>query len=237
VRSALLRNDTHPKTKIKKGNTMHDLDRTQMETDGETESFEMPEDFEMQVEEPFSQEVEQELANALLEVSDEQELDQFLGDLIQRAARAVGAGLRSPIGRAIGGYLKGAVKKALPIAGGALGGMIAPGIGSTIGSQLGSIAGSALGLEVEELSPEEQDFEVAKRLVRVGGAAVQNVAQTPGADADPKAAARAAVIAAAKAHAPGLLSTQPSNGSTSRRHHPRSGSWHRRGGNIVLVGV
>ena len=40
-----------------------------------------------------------EIAAELLEVRDEQELDQFLGNLIKKVGRAVGTAVRSPIGR------------------------------------------------------------------------------------------------------------------------------------------
>lgn len=62
-----------------------------------------------------------ELAGELLEVTNEAELDRFLGDLIKKAGSAIGSVVRSPVGKAIGGWLKGAAKQALPIAGGALG--------------------------------------------------------------------------------------------------------------------
>jgi hypothetical protein len=114
--------------------------------------------------------------------------------------------------------------------------MIAPGIGNTIGSKLGSAAGQIFGLELENVGPEEQEFEVAKRLVRFAGTAVQNAAQGAAHNATPQAAAKAAVVAAAKAHAPGLVGAGPGGGA---RHYGRatSGRWYRRGGKIIVVGV
>ena len=128
-------------------------------------------------------EVESELAANLLEITDEQELDQFIGSLLKKARRVVGGALKSPLLRPLGGFIKGAIKKALPIAGGALGNLVAPGIGGQIGSQLASGAGGLLGLEFEGVAPEDQEFEVAKHLVRMAGSAVQNAAQTPAAGA------------------------------------------------------
>ena len=58
-----------------------------------------------------------ELAAELLEVSNEQELEQFLGDFIKKAGKAIGGFVKSPIGQAIGGVLKSAANVALPIAG------------------------------------------------------------------------------------------------------------------------
>ena len=73
--------------------------------------------------EVFSEAETMELAGELLEVTNEAELDRFLGDLIKKAGKAVGSFVRSPVGNAIGGWLKGAAKQLLPVAGGALGGI------------------------------------------------------------------------------------------------------------------
>ncbi|MDD1612600.1 MAG: hypothetical protein LUQ57_05605, partial [Methylococcaceae bacterium] len=51
------------------------------------------------------------LAAELLGVTDEAELDQFLGKLFKKVGRAAGKFIRSPVGRALGGILKGAAKK------------------------------------------------------------------------------------------------------------------------------
>jgi len=72
----------------------------------------------------FSETEEMELAAELLGVASEQELDRFLGSLIQRAGRAVGQFVKSPTGQALGGILKGAAKQALPVVGSALGGYL-----------------------------------------------------------------------------------------------------------------
>jgi hypothetical protein len=71
--------------------------------------------------EVFSEAELMELAAGLLEVSDEAELDRFLGSLIKKAGQAIGKVVQSPVGKAIGGVLKGVAKQALPIAGTALG--------------------------------------------------------------------------------------------------------------------
>jgi hypothetical protein len=221
-----------------KETNMHDLDRTAMEISDEAD-FEFSEaQDEYRAESPFSEEEEAEHAAQLLEINDEAELDHFLGSLLnvaRNAAKARGFSLANLNLRSLGGFLKGAIKKALPIAGGALGNLVAPGIGGQIGSRLASGAGDLLGFEYEALAPEDQEFEVAKRMVRMAGAAVQNAAQAAPTD-DPQAAAKAAVVAAAQAHVPGLLQSQPP-GAVSGHHHPRSGTWYRHGRKILLVGV
>ena len=64
---------------------------------------------------------EMELAAEFLEVADDEELEQFLGDLIGGIGSALGKIVNSPVGKAVGGVLKDVAKTALPIAGGALG--------------------------------------------------------------------------------------------------------------------
>lgn len=224
--------DSEPQTS--KGNDMHDLDRTTMEVSDEAANFEWEAQDEYRSESPFSEEEESELAAELLEINDEAELDQFIGGLLKKARSLVGGALKSPLLKPLGGFIKGAIKKALPMAGGALGNMIVPGLGGQIGSKLASGAGSLLGLELENAAPEDQEFEVAKHLVRMAGTAVQNAAQSPGA-VNPQAAAKSAIVSAAQAHVPGLL--QPPGGMNGSGRRAQSGRWYRRGGKIVLTGV
>ena len=72
----------------------------------------------------FNEAQEMELAAELLGVANDHELEQFLGDFIKKAGKAIGGIVKSPIGQAIGGVLKSAAKAALPIAGGALGTLV-----------------------------------------------------------------------------------------------------------------
>ena len=218
---------------------MHNIDRTLSEFEPEYEAFEYDElettDGELDSEMVLDETEEMELASELLSVNSEAELDQFLGKLIKKASSAVRKAIRSPVGRALGGFLKGAVKKVLPIAGGALGTFVGGPAGAAIGSQLASGAGSALGLELEGLSPEDQEFEMAKQVVRLSAEAVKNAAEAPQ-NVDPVGAARAATVAAAKKYAPGLI--RP-NGASSQAAASgmRSGRWVRQGRKIVLFGV
>ncbi len=224
---------------------MHNIDRTLTEYTPEMQTFET-EQFEYQPEatgeavagEVFGETELMELAAGLLEVQNEQELDRFLGDLVSRAGRAVGQFVSSPTGQALGGILKGAARQALPIAGAALGGYIGGPTGAKIGGQLASAAGQMFGLELEGLSSEDQEFEVAKGFVRFACEAVKNA--TAAAGADPRATATAAAVAAAKRHAPGLLSSTAgaaAAGLAGLAGRGRSGRWIRRGNRIVLFGV
>jgi len=148
--------------------------------------------------------MEDELATEFLEVSNEDELDHFLGKMFRKVAGAAGKVIKSPVGRALGGILKHVAKKALPIAGGALGTFVGGPLGGMVGSKLASMAGNAFGLESEGLSPEDRDFELARRYVRFAGHAARKAALAPP-NVHPARLARWAVIDAAKKFAPGLL--------------------------------
>jgi hypothetical protein len=218
---------------------MHDIDRTLTEFEPEVEEYEGDyeyEDYEVgDSEAVFDEAEEMDLASELLSVSDEAELDQFLGKLIRRAGQAVGRFARSSTGRALGGILKSAARQALPIAGRALGTAFGGPVGGALGGQVAQMAGRAFGLELEGLSPEDQEFEVARRFVRLAGAAASNAAMAP-ASASPGTAARAAMVAAARRHAPGLVRAVPPT-AMGVGFGGRSGRWIRRGRRIVLLGV
>jgi hypothetical protein len=212
---------------------MHDLDRTAFET-GEGESEFLGETSELASEGEFGElnELnELELASNFLEIASEQELEQFLGDLIRRAAQTAGTFVRSDTGRALGGILKNAARQALPVVGRAVGNWVSPGAGGKVGARLATCGGQAFGLELEGLSNEDQEFEVARSFVRFANAAARGVVGAPpGAPA--RAVASRAVAAAARQHAPGLV---PALAGT--RPASQSGRWVRRGRNIVLFGI
>jgi hypothetical protein len=182
--------------------------------------------------EVFNEQELMELTAELLEITSEEELNYFLGNLVKRAAGAIGKVVRSPVGKAIGGVLKAAAKKALPIAGAALGGYVGGPLGAKIGSGLAKAAGSALGLEAEALSDEDRQYEGAKQFVRMAGQTVKNAVATP-VSPDPRAAAQAAVVKAAKALAPGLIGT--AQAALARR--VSTGRWIRRGRHIIIQNV
>jgi uncharacterized protein (DUF697 family) len=255
---------------------MHDLDRTQsyQETEFDPEMYQFQNEGQYyegeEGEDEYSQyefepevldEVEEmELAAQLLEITDEHELDQFLGSVFKK----VGKVIKSGVGSKLGGILKTVGKTVLPMAGGALGSFIAPGIGTAIGSKLGAAAGGIFGLEMEGLSPQDQEYEVARRFVRLASSAAQKAQQLQSV-LPPDSAARKAVMDAAKKHAPGLLQLLgriqsgvgglqsvlggfqfETGGAPQSAMSPqqnggggagRSGRWIRRGRKIILIGV
>ncbi|HEY7430557.1 MAG TPA: hypothetical protein VH641_07480 [Streptosporangiaceae bacterium] len=201
---------------------------------GEYEGGEYEGESEMaHAESPLGEMQEMELASELLEVSSEQELEQFLSDVIRTATRGARSFLRSNTGKALGGILKdslrGAAKEGLPSIGRAIGERLGY---RDYGGRAGKALAAVLGLELEGLSAEDREFEVARQLVRfVGSAAGQAVAAPP--QLPPAAAAETAARRAAQIYAPGLV---PRLQGRSTHMWPRGGRWVRRGRTIVLYG-
>ena len=98
------------------------------------------------------------------------------------------------------------------------------------GRQAPSLAGQRLGLELEGLSDEDAQFEMARQFVRLGGAAAVRATAGP-ANLAPMTAAQGAMLAASRRYAPGLVPQGRGAYGT------RTGRWYRRGRRIVLVGV
>src|SRR5262245_48390091 len=118
---------------------MHDTDRTMGRTNMEAFEFQGEEEMnefygeseqEYEGEQPLLQEEElNEMATELLSVTNDRELEQFLGGVFKKVGNAVGSFVKSPIGQQMGGMLKGVAKQALPMVGQAVGNYFAPGVG------------------------------------------------------------------------------------------------------------
>ena len=168
-----------------------------------------------EAESPLGEAQEMELAAELLEITSEEELEEFLGNLFKGVSNAVGGFIKSPVGQQLGGILKGVAKQALPVVGGALGSFVAPGVGTAIGSKLGSLASGLFEMETEGMSPEQAQFEVARRYVRLASTAAATAARAPR-NAPPARVTRVAITQGARQHAPGLL-----RGTTAGTGQPR----------------
>jgi hypothetical protein len=212
---------------------MHDIDRALFEAEAEYEGAAEAELFERE------SGVERELAltNELLEVTGEQELDRFLGDLIRSAASATRDFVSSDAGRAVGGVLKAAARKALPSIGRMAGDALLPGRGGDLGARAGRWLGGQFEAEGqnESLSAEDREFEAARAFVRFAQETAEQAAASAG-QLPPGVAARRAASAAARAHLPALLrpSTGPGPGAGGRASE---GRWIRRGDRIVVLGA
>jgi len=144
------------------------------------------------------------MAARLLDVQSEEELEQFLGSLVDRAAGAYKAAkdfTETPTGQAVVKVLKKGAGAALPVAGGLLGGYFGQ---PKLGQSAGGAVKEWLGWELEGLSEEDREFEVAKAFTRFATAAARQAAQAP-TGASPEAVARAAAMTAARRYAPALL--------------------------------
>lgn len=208
---------------------MHDIDRALFEMEQDEADL-------GELEGELSDSREMQLAGELLEITDEAELDQFLGKLVSGAVSAGRSFLRSDAGRAVTGIVRKAAKQALPRIGQALGDYVAPGVGGQIGSKLGGFVGRQLGLELEGLSAEDREFEVARAFVRFAEETARTTASAPPSIPPMAAATRAATVAAQR-QLPGLVPVvaRPSGrpgGPARRRGQAR---WVRRDNGAVTV--
>lgn len=185
----------------------------------------------------LSQAGEMELAAALLEVTSDAELDSFLGQVLRRAERDAGNSISPSTTEALRGLLKSVAKRVLPLIGPGAAGVVEGISRASLAASPAQQAGELFGLELEGLSPEDQEFETARAFVRFAEAATKNAAGAP-TSASPRAVAQTAAIRAARDHAPGLLSSTaraPAGGAHSSPLPGRVGRWVRRGRNIFIV--
>ncbi|WP_437585916.1 hypothetical protein [Sorangium sp. So ce1000] len=226
----------------KRGEVMHDLDRTNQELNNESFGYEFAAEAEEEAEEEGAQEAEEEgdaheqeivsedeiheFAAELLEVQSDQEMDQFLGQLIQHVGTKLGTDVSNVVGKSVGRALKRLTRQ----------------VSSAVRANGdGELEGTALGLELEGLSHEDREFEVAKQFVRVATDAAGSVLSSPS-YGNVNRLAQNAVREATKQVASMHLVPQTGGGVGV---HPRlkrparatRGRWVRRGGKIILFGV
>lgn len=150
------------------------------------ESFEFASETEIpffaELESPFSEVEEMELAVELLEVTSEAELDQFLGKLFKKAWRGIKQ-VGSKVVRPLGGVLKAVAKKALPFVATAAGTFLGGPAGGAIAGKLGSLVSQALEAETTGVALADRDLEKCRQFVRMAGKAARAAAQaSPGAN-------------------------------------------------------
>lgn len=165
------------------------------------------------------------LAVGLLSVTNETELDRFLDRLMDRTAQAAGIRIRKSVAQELKDILRISVVNAMPQA------SRVPALRTVSGEQAAEngakfvqVASRFFGLELEGLSPEDQELEIAKSFVRFAYEAAKIAAAAPP-QWPAQTAAKIAAMKAAKELAPGLLrklaTTQSKSLSkiTSRRSH------------------
>ncbi len=214
---------------------MHDLDRVAFELEALTETelgeWEVPGA-------PSSHELE--MANEFLEISSEQELEQFLGGLISNAGRTLGVALNSPLGRQLTTLLKNQLRatarQALPVVGRAIGDWVAPGTGGAHGAAAATSVGKMFGLELEGLSAEDREFEVARRYVNFANTAARQMWRSPR-SMHPRARVRHALTRAARQQRLWAGGEPPYAAADIGPAGGRRGRWTRSGGVIVVHGL
>ena len=177
----------------------------------------------------FDETEEMDWASRLLELNEPQALTRFLQRMQARVERIVGRPTEQSARHALVGILRNAAARALPVLRPAIRGAAeTPRARAALSMSTTAAGERVFGLELEGLSPEDREFEVARRFVRYAGEVFAHAA-TSGAERKPSAA----VAAAAKRHAPGML------GRERRREATREpgGTWVRRAGTIVLLDV
>jgi len=195
-----------------------DEDYLEFAGEGEGEDETAYEDEYQYEDEEAAETAELELATQLLEVSSEQQLDRFIGDLVRSGVGALSDFARTREGRQLAGILKKAAGRVLPVlgraagraAGGAVSGVTGGPRGSyqrtgeRIGGSVGALAKRCFGLELEGLSAEDQEFEVARRFVQFARDAVRECLRRLG-TGPARQVSRQAVASAARRLAPGLV--------------------------------
>jgi hypothetical protein len=141
------------------------------------------------------------LAAELLDVVNASELQHFLGNLVAEAARRAGRPIPADIGRTLLPVLRRTAERTLPTLTIAVGDEPRPLAGAAPAAA--QTAARVYGVELEGMSAEDRDFEIARRFVRFAQAATSRAATASA--PDPATAAAAAVAHAGREHAPGLV--------------------------------
>jgi hypothetical protein len=139
------------------------------------------------------------LAAELLDVVNESELRRFLGGLVADAARASGGPIPPDTAQALLSILRRTAERTLPTLTLAIGDEPR----ATAAVPIARTAAHVFGLEPEGMSPEDRDFEIARRFVRFAEAALARVVTTSA--PSPATAAVDAVARAGRDFAPGLV--------------------------------
>jgi hypothetical protein len=174
----------------------------------------------------FSAQEELQLAMELLDVSSEEELEQFSAMSSGACGRASRKWARaSPRWPSPGRRLEGRGEDGPAFVGGALGSMIPiPGVGTALGTALGRAASSALELEMAAGPAADRELDMARRFVRIAGQAARLAAEG---DGSPRAV-ESALTRALHQQLPHFRSAAPQG--------EESGRWRRRGNRIVVMG-
>jgi hypothetical protein len=170
-----------------------------------------------------------ELAAEFLDLVGQPGFAALLDRLVRRTALASGRAVKDAVATELVGLLQLAARRALPA-------LNAPGTADA--GTASTRASRFFGIELEGLSPEDQEFEAARRFVQLTAEAARQAALAP-AQLPPAAAARQAAAQAAKRYAPGWLSPRAHAPAlmAARRSSSfaRAGRWVRRGPDVIVL--
>jgi hypothetical protein len=136
-----------------------------------------------------------ELAAELLDVTNQAELEGFLRRVVAATARGAGGRLPDGTGRRLVALLGWTAERTLPTLATLLGDPLGPAAGA--GRPAAETAARVYGLELEGMSAEDRDYEIARQFLRFARSATARAATTTASPA-------AAVAGAAREFAPGL---------------------------------
>lgn len=178
----------------------------------------------MQTGTPIHDTHELELASELLEASQPAEVDGTVRRVFRTTGTSINTAPPPQSAAALGAMLRDVARQTLPNLG-------------TPAAGLAEQAGSLLGLELEGLSPPDQEFEAARQLVRLASSAYAHLASAPR-YLPAEHAARNALASAARQYAPGVLTQIASpaarNATPARPPQGASGHWVRRGNDLIV---
>lgn len=143
-----------------------------------------------------------------------------LGVFLRKLVGSIAAADRVPVGAALGKALVAALQ---PVAR-----AIMPIRSGGAGADSKTMAARMFGMELEGLSPEDKEYEVAQQFIRLAADTIRNASAAAHTGAPPAVTAAAALRQAAGRYAPGLLK------STSQTA-PASGRWRREGRRIIVL--
>jgi hypothetical protein len=152
---------------------------------------------------PLSELQEMELAAEALEILGNEELEEFVGNVLGSVAAGAGAAIRPAVARQLGGILAGVAPAGLP-AGRALSSLTTPGPGTVVGSKLGWMIDRVLELELEGMDREDAALERARRYVGLVTTSARHAALAPR-GAPPHLVVQSALGQALAEHVPDLL--------------------------------
>ena len=153
----------------------------------------------------------------LLDLPDGAPLGAFLRKLVASIAAADRVPVGAALGKALVAVLEPVARSIMPIR-----------RSGTGGADLKTMASRVFGMELEGLSPEDKEYEVAQQFIRLAADTIRNASAAAHTGAPSVVTAVAAFRQAARRYAPGLLKSKA-------QHAPTSGRWHREAGHIIVL--